>query len=359
MPLSESDFKAVTLGSLGLAACFLSYRAGLRQASRRGRSCTLAMKPGSTFFLSGVMGGSGGGTSKLVGVAVESQDYRARIRDTILAADPSATVVDPADVVAARARALHPTSAIDWASDAAVSAMFGECVDLAARCDVVVSYLPMASMGSAVELHAARAAGRLVLVVAPGEKMRSNWVIRSYADCVFDDTDALRHWLSQHPWSARAPPTPARTAAAAPPTAALDGSITFLYSADTDASRRFYEAGLGLRMREDKGAVVFYSLPGRAASLGIVREGVSAAASPPRSARAACVDTVMLCLLTKDVDGCLARLHALGLPGVVVEQPPMANTRFGIYNALLRDPDGYLVELQAFTDRAEHARFLS
>ena len=359
MPLFESDLKAlIVLGSLGLASCFVSYRTGLRQRSQH-TPRAIATTPGSSFFLSGVMGGSGGGASNLAGVAVESQSYRARIRDAILSADPSATVVDPAEIVAARAPELHPVGgAVDWASDEAVATMFGECVDLAARCDVVVSYLPMASMGSAVELHAARARGRLVLVVAPGEKMRSNWVIRAYADRVFEDIDGLGRWLSQHRKDrASAPPTPATAAVDAAPSAALDGSITFLYSADADASRRFYEAGLGLRVRADKGAVVFYSLPGRAASLGVVREGVSAAASPPRSARAAAADTVMLCLLTEDVDGCLARLRALGLPDVVVEQPPKANARFGIYNALLRDPDGYLVELQKFTDRAEHVRF--
>ena len=190
--------------------------------------------------------------------------------------------------------------------------------------------------------------------------MQSNWVIRAYADHVFDDIDGLGRWLSQNlREGAIAPPKAAATAIETAPSAALDGTITFLYSADADASRRFYEVGLGLRVRADKGAVVFYSLPGRAASLGVVREGVSAAASPPRSARAAGADTVMLCLLTEEVDGCLARLRSLGLPGVVVEQPPKANARFGIYNALLRDPDGYLVELQTFTDKAEHVRFQS
>ena len=43
-------------------------------------------------------------------------------------------------------------------------------------------------------------------------------------------------------------------------------------------------------------------------------------------------------------------------------QPPQASGRhggrFGIYNALLRDPDGYLVELQEFCEADEHARFV-
>ena len=129
-----------------------------------------------------------------------------------------------------------------------------------------------------------------------------------------------------------------------------------------EASRAFYGEGLVLPLRSDKGAVVFYALPGAAggasaASLGIVREGVSAAADPPCSARTAGRDTVMLCLLTDDVDAALKRVLALDIDGVRVEQPAVRNDKFGIYNALLRDPDGYLVELQTFVDVAEQSRF--
>ena len=112
-------------------------------------------------------------------------------------------------------------------------------------------------------------------------------------------------------------------------------------------------------MRSDKGAVIFYALPGKAASLGVVQEGVSAALQPPCSAKTLGRDSVMLCLLTRNVDAVLARCVALALPGVEIEQPARATERFGIYNALLRDPDGYLVELQAFTEGVEHARFCS
>ena len=63
----------------------------------------------------------------------------------------------------------------------------------------------------------------------------------------------------------------------------------------------------------------------------------------------------MLCLLTTSVDACVKRVVAGGRASIV--QPPQANLSFGIYNALLRDPDGYLVELQQFLDPEEHARF--
>ena len=71
-------------------------------------------------------------------------------------------------------------------------------------------------------------------------------------------------------------------------------------------------------------------------------------------AREAGTDTVMVCLLTDDVDGWTARLAGRGHP---VAQPPRQNQRFGIRNALLRSPAGYLVEIQQFLDSDEQRRF--
>ena len=70
----------------------------------------------------------------------------------------------------------------------------------------------------------------------------------------------------------------------------------------------------------------------------------------------------MLCLLVDDVrgacDGVLEKCKADGLNiNVQVAQPPQVTEKFGIENALLRDPDGYLVELQRFLDPAEQDAF--
>ena len=88
---------------------------------------------------------------------------------------------------------------------------------------------------------------------------------------------------------------------------------------------------------------------------GIVQQGVSAAANPPCSASSAGRDTVMLCLLTDGVEKAFERLVTRG--GCTVEQPPRENARFGIFNCLLRDPDGYLVELQSFAAAEEQELF--
>ena len=246
---------------------------------------------------------------RLAGVAVESQDYRALMRAAILAFDPTASIIDPGKVVPEQlAPSLHPPGTLTasyWERDSSVRQAFGACVELAAAADVVVSYLPSASMGSAVELHAARAAGRLILVIAPG-KMRGNWVVRSYADEIFEDIPALQAWLAGR----AGPPLAKRRAAGAPPSE-LRGAITFLYSDDLQKSRRFYGEDLALALRSDKGEVLFYALPGGGGgNLGLVQAGVSAAARPPCSATTAGRDVVVLCLLTDDVDTVFARLVA-------------------------------------------------
>ncbi len=201
-------YTPLTAAAITVSACFISYRFGGRHRElelelakqTRKKDGEAQLMDGESYFLSGVMGGSGAGTANLAGVAVESQDYRVSIRAAVLAADKTARVVDPAEVVKLRAPELHadglPEAAF-WKEDGSVRAMLGEVVALAAQCDVVISYLPTASMGSAIELHAAREAGRLVVVVAPNERMRANWVVRAYADFVFDDIGSLSQWLEQ------------------------------------------------------------------------------------------------------------------------------------------------------------------
>ena len=189
------------------ACCLSSWMGGRRDELKLGKTeqaskqqDRVKLMDGASYFLSGVMGGSGTGTAKLAGVTVESQDYRASIRAAVLAADSTACVIDPAEVVKLRAAELHVDGTPElgfWKDDACVRTMFGEVVALAAQSEVVISYLPRASMGSAVELHAAREAGRLVVVVAPNEQMRANWVVRAYAHFVFDDIASLGQWLAE------------------------------------------------------------------------------------------------------------------------------------------------------------------
>jgi len=151
--------------------------------------------PGSRYFLSGVMGGSGAGTSSELGLRMESQDYRSQIRSAILGADPNAVIIDPLQLGAERAAEwFTQDDPSPWQDDAHVRQMLSEVVAAAAASDVVISYLPSASMGSALELQAAHSAGKMVLAIAPNN-MRSNWVVRSCSSMIFDSISEVASFL--------------------------------------------------------------------------------------------------------------------------------------------------------------------
>lgn len=81
----------------------------------------------------------------------------------------------------------------------------------AAACDLLIAYLPEASMGTAIEMHEARRNGAVVLTVSP---LAANWVVRLYSDRIFPDIAALeaflasgqaRRLLAEHSGDASAP----------------------------------------------------------------------------------------------------------------------------------------------------------
>ena len=140
----------------------------------------------------------------------------------------------------------------------------------------------------------------------------------------------------------------------------IEGSITFLYSQDISMSLQFYEKDLGLQRVHEKEGVIFFKVPGTAAShIGIVPEGTSAAsASPVSCCTAAGRDTVMLCLLTSNVDAVYDKVLAGGHVTEVCITP-RDNPKYAIRHALLRSPEGYLVELQTFSDDDVHTLFVT
>lgn len=118
----------------------------------------------------------------------------------------------------------------------------------------------------------------------------------------------------------------------------FDQQVTFLLTGDLAASHRFYADQLGLPLVLDQGACRIYrSAPN--AFLGVC-DHRGAPADP---------DSVIVTLVTDDVPGWAERLQAAG---VVLDGPPTVNPRFDIRHFFLRDPAGYLVEIQQFLDPA-------
>jgi hypothetical protein len=63
----------------------------------------------------------------------------------------------------------------------------------AAGADVVICWLPEASMGTAIEMYLAAKAGAAVLTITP---MAANWVVRAYSDRIFADLEAFEEFLA-------------------------------------------------------------------------------------------------------------------------------------------------------------------
>ncbi len=117
--------------------------------------------------------------------------------------------------------------------------------------------------------------------------------------------------------------------------AEFDSQMTFCYTTDLEEASRFYGELLGLPMVLDQGGCrIFRSAP--AAYIGFCRK----AEAPEPGA-------VILTLVTEDVDGWYDRLREAG---VAFEKEPALNPEYNIYHCFLRDPAGYLVEIQRFED---------
>lgn len=122
----------------------------------------------------------------------------------------------------------------------------------------------------------------------------------------------------------------------------IDAQITFVYSGDLARSARFYEDALGLPLAVDQGSCRIYRVLDRHAYLGICqREGAPVEAS-----------NIIITLVTSDVDAFYERIIARGWE---CEHPPRRNDTYRIYHFFLRDPSGYLIEIQRF-DREDWDR---
>ena len=128
-------------------------------------------------FLSGIIQGSRRGKD------IHRQDYRDALKDLLRRYAPRADVVCPID--------LHPNS-VDY-DETLARATFDELVDLATQVDIVVAYLPEASMGTAIEMWEAHRRGVPVLTISP---LTENWVVKLASTQVFTDVPQFEAFLA-------------------------------------------------------------------------------------------------------------------------------------------------------------------
>ncbi len=131
----------------------------------------------TTFFLAGIIQGS------IHGSAIHPQEYRRRLKAMLLKHVSGADVYCPMEN--------HPDSL--GYSDARGREVFLGHVERAAASDVLVAFLPEASMGTAVEMWEAHRRGTIVLTVSP---MRENWTVKFLSTRLFADLDAFERFVT-------------------------------------------------------------------------------------------------------------------------------------------------------------------
>jgi len=129
-------------------------------------------------YISGVMQGS------IKGHGIQGQGYRQVISDAIKIPHPDAEIYDPFS--------LFPDS-VAYGDKRSKEALF-TMADAAGSADVVIAYLPEASMGTGLEMIRAYDNGKTIISITTLEK---NWFIRAVSEKIFLSLDDFCAWVNQ------------------------------------------------------------------------------------------------------------------------------------------------------------------
>jgi hypothetical protein len=128
-------------------------------------------------FLAGIIQGS------ISERTIHAQDYRGEIKRLLARYAPAYDFYCPI--------ANHPES-LGYAPDQG-RRVFLDHIAMARESDILLAYIPQASMGTAIEMWEAHNAGRLVLAISP---LSENWAIKFLSDLVFPDIAAFESFLA-------------------------------------------------------------------------------------------------------------------------------------------------------------------
>ena len=129
------------------------------------------------FFLAGIMQGS----HKTA--LLHPQGYRARIAELLRAHFPQAEIYDPL--------ADH-TDSLGY-DDQRGREVFHHHIDLCREFDVVLAFVPEASMGTAIEMWEAFQHGRTVITISP---LTHNWAVKFLSHAIYSDVESFEAALA-------------------------------------------------------------------------------------------------------------------------------------------------------------------
>ena len=116
----------------------------------------------------------------------------------------------------------------------------------------------------------------------------------------------------------------------------IDQQVTFLYTRDLATTAHFYEEVMGFELVLDQSICRIYQVS-TDGFLGFCKN----TGAPETPAR------IIFTLATSAVDEWYQYLLN---KGATIEKPPMHNPDYNIYHCFVRDPNGYLLEIQQFLD---------
>lgn len=123
-------------------------------------------------FIAGVMQGN----KKKHGI--RPQDYRNKINKHLFEILPGVDIVDPDKTDPDRLKY----------NDKEAAEMFFRYCRVAGKVDFLISYLPEASMGSAVEMWVAYESNIPIVAISP---LSHNWVVRLLSNMIFPDIESF------------------------------------------------------------------------------------------------------------------------------------------------------------------------
>lgn len=131
-----------------------------------------------TIFLAGIMQGSH------QAALVHPQDYRGKIRELLARYFPRATIYDPLE---------NHGNSLEYDDEQGRSVFLRHnrmCRDV----DVLLAFVPEASMGTAIEMWEAHQHGKIVIVVSP---LIHNWTVKYVSHLLYEDLAALHGALER------------------------------------------------------------------------------------------------------------------------------------------------------------------
>lgn len=138
------------------------------------------------YFISGVMQGSS--TGETTKKTLNDQNYREIIKSILQKYDENCYIYDPYD---------KPKEYLEekehlFNDSKFVTELFEEILSNLNECDVIVCYLPQASMGSSIELWEAYKSKKKIYVIT---QMSQNWVTRICATKIFESIEEFEKFM--------------------------------------------------------------------------------------------------------------------------------------------------------------------